>query len=113
MKPLRRAVLATLLLAAVVISCPTLFWAQQSTAIGRKVVIKTPAVYPTLARSMNLHGVAKVEATVSPNGTVKAVQIKGGHPILAQSAVTAVGHWKFEPAPRETTELVEIKFDPE
>jgi len=62
---------------------------------------------------MNIHGVAKVEAVVAPNGTVKSVVVKGGHPMLAQSAVTAVGHWKFEPAAHETKELIEIRFDPE
>jgi TonB family protein len=62
---------------------------------------------------MNIRGVVKIEAKVLPNGTVKAIDVKGGHPLLTQSAVTAVGHWKFEPAPKETKELIEIKFDPE
>jgi len=79
----------------------------------RKVLIKTPAVYPTLARSMNIHGVVKLTATVLPNGAVKSVEVKGGHPLLTQSAVTAVGHWKFEAQPHETTELIEVKFDTE
>ena len=60
---------------------------------------------------MNLHGVVKLEAHVAPNGSVKSIDVKGGHPILTQSAVTAVGHWKFEPASHETVELVEVKFD--
>jgi outer membrane biosynthesis protein TonB len=38
------------------------------------------------------------------------VEYIGGHPLLAESAVTAVKNWKFEPASRETTELLEIKF---
>ena len=87
--------------------------AQESTDAGRKIVVKTPAAYPTLAQSMNIRGVVKLEVRVAPNGTVKAVDVKGGHPILTQSAVTAVGHWKFEPASHETKELVEIKFDPQ
>ncbi|HYM75918.1 MAG TPA: energy transducer TonB [Candidatus Dormibacteraeota bacterium] len=91
---------------------PTQARAQES-AEARRVLIKTQAVYPTLARSMNIHGVVKIEALVLPNGTVKTMDVKGGHPLLTQSAVTAVGHWKFEPAPKETKELVEIKFDPE
>lgn len=62
---------------------------------------------------MNIRGIVKVEAQVAPNGTVKTVVVKGGHPMLAQSAVTAVGHRKFEPGPRETKELIEIKFDPQ
>jgi len=60
---------------------------------------------------MNIQGVVKVEAQVAPNGTVKSVTVKGGHPMLAQAAVTAVGHWKFEPAPHESKELIEIKFE--
>jgi TonB family protein len=87
--------------------------AQESTDAGRKVVQKTPAAYPTLAQSMNIRGVVKLEVRVAPNGTVKSVDVKGGHPILTQSAVTAVGHWKFEPASHDTKELVEIKFDPQ
>jgi TonB family protein len=85
--------------------------AQDSTESARKILIKTQAVYPTLAQSMNLKGVVKLEVHVAPNGTVKSVDVKGGHPILTQSAVTAVGHWKFEPASHETKELVEVKFD--
>src|SRR5258708_23379243 len=87
--------------------------AQESPDAVRKVVLKTPAAYPTLAQSMNIRGVVKLEVRVAPNGTVKSMDVKGGHPILTQSAVTAVGHWKFEPASHETKELVEIKFDPQ
>lgn len=60
---------------------------------------------------MNIHGVVKVQAQVAPNGVVKSIEVVGGHPLLTQSAVTAVGHWKFEPAAHETRELIEIKFD--
>jgi TonB family protein len=99
---------AVLLLAVSLI--PAVSKAQEAEG-GRKVLLKTQAVYPTLAQSMNLHGVVKLEAHVAPNGSVKSIDIKGGHPILTQSAVTAVGHWKFEPAPHETVEQVEVKFD--
>jgi len=85
--------------------------AQDAAQGARKVLIKTAAVYPTLARSMNIHGVVKLEAVVEPNGTVKTIDVKGGHPLLTQSAVTAVGHWKFEASPKESREMIEIKFD--
>jgi TonB family protein len=109
---MRQGAVIVLLLAGVIPILPTQARAQE-TAEARKVLIKTAAVYPTLARSMNIRGVVKIEAKVLPNGTVKAIDVKGGHPLLTQSAVTAVGHWKFEPAPKETKELIEIKFDPE
>ena len=111
MKSLMRQGAVVALLAIALVFVPTPSWAQESAEGARKVLIKTPAVYPTLAQSMNIRGVVKVEARVAPNGTVKSMEVKGGHPLLTQSAVTAVGHWKFEPASHETKELIEIKFD--
>jgi TonB family protein len=111
MNPLmRRGTLAVLLIAAVFVLPIS---AQESSDGSRKVLVQTPAVYPTLARSMNIRGTVKLQAQVAPNGIVKKIDVLGGHPLLTQSAVTAVGHWKFEPAPHETKEAVEIKFDPQ
>jgi Gram-negative bacterial TonB protein C-terminal len=53
----------------------------------------------------------KVEALVLPNGTVKSVPVKGGHPLLTGSAVIAVGHWKFEAVSHESRKTIEIKFE--
>ena len=111
MNPLmRRGTLAVLIIAAIFVLPIS---AQESSDVSRKVLVQTPAVYPTLARSMNIRGTVKLQAQVAPNGTVKKIDVLGGHPLLTQSAVTAVGHWKFEPAPHETKEAVEIKFDPQ
>jgi hypothetical protein len=59
---------------------------------------------------MKLQGSVKLEAVVAPNGFAKTVAIKGGHPILAQAAHDAVQQWKWVPAPKETHELIEVKF---
>jgi outer membrane biosynthesis protein TonB len=50
---------------------------------------------------------------VASDGSVKAVDVRGGHPVLAQAAASAVRRWRWEPATRETHELVEVKFSPE
>jgi TonB family protein len=110
---MRRGAFGILLVACTFVAVSTHTRAQEPADGLRKVLVKTQAVYPTLAQSMNIRGVVKVEAQVAPNGTVKAVVVKGGHPMLAQSAVTAVGHWKFEPSSHETKELIEVKFDPQ
>jgi TonB family protein len=111
MNPLmRRGTLAVLLIAAVFVLPIS---AQEPSGGSRKVLVQTPAVYPTLAHSMNIRGTVKLQAQVAANGSVKKIDVLGGHPLLTQSAVTAVGHWKFEPAPHETKEAVEIKFDPQ
>jgi outer membrane biosynthesis protein TonB len=61
---------------------------------------------------MALTGVVKVDALVATDGTVKTVDIKGGHPVLAQAAANTVRQWKWEPAPHESHELVEVRFAP-
>jgi len=85
--------------------------AQEAEA-ARKVVSKVSPLYPALAREMRISGNVKVEAVVAPNGKVKLVEIKGGHPVLAQAAADAVSKWKWEPGSRESRELVELKFLP-
>lgn len=79
---------------------------------GRKLVKGPKPAYPALARTMNLSGTVRLEATVSPNGSVKSVDIKGGNPLLAQSAQFTVREWKWEKLDHETTELLEIHFNP-
>src|SRR6266516_2898117 len=96
---MRQGAVIVLLVAGFFAIITTQARAQDATE-ARKVVLKTAAIYPTLARSMNIRGVVKIEAQVLPNGPVKTMNVKGGHPLLTQSAVTAVGHWKFEPAPK-------------
>jgi TonB family protein len=86
--------------------------AQQSSST-RKVVEKTAAPYPPLARTMALQGTVRVEAVVAPDGSVKRVDVKGGHPVLAQAAANAVRHWKWEAAAHDSHETVEVKFSPE
>ena len=79
----------------------------------RKIVTRTAPVYPDLARSMALQGTVKVQVVVAPDGSVKDVAIKGGHPVLAQAAVNTVRHWRWEPAEHKSHEVIELKFSPE
>lgn len=78
----------------------------------RRIVNRSVAVYPPLARHMALSGLVKVDALVSPDGTVKAVEVKGGHPVLAQAASNTIRQWKWEPSPHESHEQIEIRFTP-
>jgi TonB family protein len=86
--------------------------AQAQEEITRKAKSKVQAVYPELARKMNLSGTVKVEVVVLPNGTVKGARVMGGHPVLANAALDAVKRWRFEPAAMESTGIVDFKFDP-
>jgi TonB family protein len=103
----------TLVALALGVCSSRLLQAQDATEAHRKVISRVAPEYPSLARSVNVRGNVKVEALVSPNGNVKTAEVKGGHPLLAQSALNAVYKWKWEPAAKETRELVLIQFSPE
>lgn len=111
MKSLMRQGAGKIVFLAALLTLVAGLYAQDAPQGARKVLVKTAPVYPTLARSMNIHGVVKLEAVVEPNGTVKSIDIKGGHPLLTQSAMTAVGHWKFETSAKESRETIEIRFE--
>jgi len=85
--------------------------AQEASESSRRIVTKVAPTYPAVARRMQIQGNVKVAAVVAANGSVKSVEVKGGHPMLAQAAQQAVLEWKWEPSPKETREVVEIKFN--
>ena len=78
----------------------------------RKVITKVMPSYPPLARTMQLSGSVKLEVVVGANGSAKAVRVRGGSPVFAQSAQDAVRQWKWQKAEHDTTELEEVKFSP-
>jgi TonB family protein len=60
---------------------------------------------------MNISGTVRLQVVVGADGTVRATNVLGGHPLLVQAASEAVRRWKFEPG-GETTGVVEVKFTP-
>jgi TonB family protein len=83
----------------------------QNSEIYRRAKVKVQPEYPDLARKMDLAGVVKIEVTVSPNGAVKSARVVGGHPVLAGAALDAARKWRFEPAPAESSGVIEFKFE--
>jgi TonB family protein len=77
----------------------------------RKVVSRVAPFYPEVAKRMQVGGVVKLEVVVRANGRVKSTKVLGGSPVLIQAATTAVGKWKFEVTPQETTEAVQVVFE--
>ena len=84
--------------------------AQDSSEVSRKILARVAPQYPNIARSMNIQGSVRADVLVAANGTAKSVEVKGGHPLLGQSAQDALRQWKWEPASHETHEIVELKF---
>src|SRR5512146_2792923 len=79
---------------------------------ARKVVKKVLPSYPEFARELNIRGVVKLEVTVEPSGKVKSAKALGGNAAFVEAAMRVIEKWKFEPASEQTTEMVEIKFEP-
>lgn len=73
---------------------------------------RVTADYPELARQMQLTGTVRVEAVVLPNGRVKSIQVLGGSPVLAKSAVDTIEKWRWEKSSQETKEIIELRFHP-
>jgi TonB family protein len=107
-----RIAVALFVLMSILAYVPSHTLAQESSESARRIVSRVAPQYPSLARSMNIRGSVRAVALVAPNGTVKSVEVKGGHPVLAEAAQTALRQWKFEPASRETYEIIEIRFAP-
>src|SRR5260370_11505075 len=107
-----RIAVALLVLVPILALTPSYAPAKASSESVRKMLSRVAPQYPSLARTMNIRGSVRVVALVAPNGTVKSVEVKGGHPVLAEAAQNALRQWKFEAASHETYEIIEIRFAP-
>ncbi|MGB8540098.1 MAG: energy transducer TonB [Candidatus Acidiferrales bacterium] len=87
--------------------------AQENSAEAARRKVRTRVVpeYPPLAKQMNVSGKVKVEVTVAADGHVLTTKVIGGSPLLINSALEALKKWRFEPAPKDTVEMVEFEFN--
>jgi TonB family protein len=110
---MNRLIAAALLVLFGLLVNPSPSWAQQEQEESvRKVVSRVIPNYPQMARTLNLRGTVRAEALVKPNGEVKSVDVKGGHPVLVRAAQDAIYRWRWEPSAHQTREPIEVRFDP-
>jgi TonB family protein len=112
--PLRSKILGLLLCGLFLLSQAGAF--QMSIQIeaneqGRKIKTRVNPEYPDLAVKARISGTARVQLTVSPEGTVKEVKELGGSPVLLAALVRAVKQWKYEAAPKESAVEVKAAFN--
>ncbi|HKS80124.1 MAG TPA: energy transducer TonB [Candidatus Acidoferrales bacterium] len=99
---------------AIPLAAPPIIFGQEAPApevTKRKVKTKVVPNYPPLAKQMNITGRVKIEATISAEGKVTSTKVVGGSPVLVDSAIEALKKWRFEPAPKDTTEVIEFEFN--
>ena len=98
-------------IAALLVLPPAIF-GQDSAVVAakRKVQTRIAPAYPVLAKRMNVEGKVKVAVTITADGHVKDARVVGGSPVLATAALDAVKQWKFDSAPKDSTEVIEFEF---
>jgi TonB family protein len=79
---------------------------------ARKVLKKVLPSYPKLARQLDITGAVKLLVTVDASGKVKSAKAVGGNPTFVEAAMDVINKWKFAPAAEQTTESVEMRFEP-
>jgi periplasmic protein TonB len=80
-----------------------------------KLIRKVIPDYPPLAKAARISGVVHLIGTIGKDGTIRNLQLVGGHPILARAALEAVEQWVYEPtllngAPVEVIAPIEVSF---
>jgi TonB family protein len=102
--------------AGIALLCPSQAGGQEQAKaeeLSRKAKNRVAPIYPDVARRMNIVGTVRLAVVVAANGTVKSSKAIGGHPLLVNAAMDAMKRWKFEPAPTESSGVVEFKFQPQ
>lgn len=106
-------VVSSLVLALSLGVSPIPVWAQSKTKSGRRVVVNIKPEYPLTMRNAHIGGIVRMNVTVSPAGNVTKIELIGGNAIFSESAIKAVMKWKFSPAAAETTDEIQIRFNPD
>jgi TonB family protein len=71
---------------------------RTSTGIEQGTLIhRVEPSYPLMARSSHIQGAVVLEATISRDGSVRAVRPVTGNALLMNSAVIAVKQWRYTP----------------
>jgi protein TonB len=61
------------------------------------LVHRVEPVYPTLAKQLGRAGKVELRAVIAADGTIQSLQVVGGDPLFYQSALDAVGQWRYRP----------------
>ncbi|MGA2349085.1 MAG: energy transducer TonB [Terracidiphilus sp.] len=69
-----------------------------STAIEEGlIVLKTPPIYPPIAKAAHVEGTVILAATISRTGTIENLRATAGPVMLQQAALDAVRTWRYRP----------------
>jgi len=80
-----------------------------------QVVQYVRPAYPPLARQARIQGTVRIEAILARDGSVTAMRVTAGHPLLVPAAVDAVKQWRYRPTllngqPVEVALAIDVNF---
>ena len=98
---------------------PTLVAPISQGVSGGRLLSRVAPIYPDAAQSQRIQGRVVVDAMVMEDGSIGELKVVQGQPMLAQSAVEAVKHWRYQPfvldgkpIQRETTITIDFRLAP-
>jgi TonB family protein len=79
------------------------------------LVNKVTPLYPPVAKAARIQGVVRFTVNIGKDGTVQDIQLVSGHPLLVESAKTAVAQWQYKPTllngnPVDVVTTVDVNF---
>ena len=82
---------------------------------ARRLIHRVEPQYPADASARRIQGLVTLDVQIGGNGVVHNVSVVEGDPVLAEAAVEAVMHWRYQPysvngRPVETKTRVTIRF---
>jgi TonB family protein len=82
-----------------------------------QLIHRVEPVYPEEARQKHVEGFVRMRVTVATDGSVKAIDIAEGDPLLVEAAKQAVMQWRYTPFmncgnPVEMRSMESVKFPP-
>ena len=91
------------------VAAPHLEAAKVSQTSGGKLLKKVEPIYPR-SFTQNASGEVVLKATINRKGEVSKVKLVSGPAVLAQAAIAAVTHWRYEPF-QLNGEPIEVESD--
>lgn len=82
---------------------------------SQKLIEKPMPFYPALAKQARIQGTVRYNVLIGKDGTVQAMDLVAGHPLLVETATPAVRQWKYQTTllngdPVEVVTVIDVNF---
>jgi TonB family protein len=80
--------------------------------VERKLIVRIEPDYPETLKRLNIGGTVRLRISISAKGNVEDVELLGGNPILAETAIAAVRKWIYAAGRSPSVSEISISFGP-